>query len=127
VLKTICFFGTAPARSGVVLSSRCIVYPYRVRRIAARFPPGCANLVRLRFLISDDSSVGIGGAVSGVSMFQDNGQVDYLVGDDCSKTCDHDVEQPTGQSFLKVHAVNDDFADHGVDVQMTIEVLGQSG
>jgi hypothetical protein len=123
MLKTIAFFGSCPARGEVVLASRCIVYPYRVERIACRFPPGCANLLRLRFLLAADGNVGTGAAVSGVSMLRENGQVDYVVGDDCSKTVDHEVEQPEGQTFLKVHAVNQDFDPHGVDVQITVEVL----
>jgi len=125
MVKTVVFFGTAPSRGEVVLSSKPIGYPFRLKRIMARFPPGCANLVRQRYLIADDGSVGTGALVSGVSVLQDAGQVDYLVGDDCSKTLDHEVEHPTAGGFLKVQAVNDDFADHGVDVQMTIEVTGQ--
>jgi hypothetical protein len=125
VLKTIAFFGVVPARDELVLASRCIMYPYRLRRVRARFPPGCANLVRLRFLVAADGSTGTGAAVSGVSVLGENGQVDYVVGDDDTKDMEHEVEQPEGGSFLKVHAVNEDWAEHGVDVRMTIEVIGQ--
>ena len=127
MLKTIAFCGTVPSRSEVVLSSRCIVYAYRLKRIACRFPPGCQNLVKLRFLIADDSSVGIGAAVSGVSVLRENSDVDYVVGDDDTKIIDHEVSRPTTSSYLKVHAVNDDFSDHWVDVQITIEYLEQEG
>jgi hypothetical protein len=125
MLKTIPFFGTCPARGELVLSSRCIVYAYWLRVISCRFPPGCSNLLRLRFLLADDGSVGTGVDVSGVSVLRENSDIDYLVGDGDTKVLQHHVERAEAGSFLKVHAINEDFADHGVDVQMTIEVSGQ--
>jgi len=121
--KTIAYYGTAGSRSEVVLSSRAIQYPYRVLTTKARFAPGTQNLLRIRLLLAADDSTGTGASVSGVSMLGDNGQVDYLVGDNDSKTIDHEVIQQTGGSYLKVHATNDDWYDHAVDVQITIETL----
>jgi len=76
----------------------------------------------LRFFISLDNHAPTTGLPSGISILRDYGQVDYLVGDDVIKTIRHDLENPEGGAYLKVHATNNDYYDHAIDVQMTIEI-----
>lgn len=103
------------------MASPRITHPYSVRGIDAKFASGCENLMSLRFYTSADDQAPTSGAPSGVSILADYGQVDYVVGDNDAKHLVHDVMVAEGGSFLKVYADNDDYFDHDVDVQMTIE------
>lgn len=120
-MKTVSFYGSCDARSSLVLVSPRITRPYHVIKIHAKFPGGANNLLKLRFYESPDDHAPASGAPSGVSLLADYGQVDYVVGDDDSKRLEHHLVVDTGGSFLKVYAVNDDFYEHDVDVQIMIE------
>ena len=122
-IKTVAFAGTVAARSSQVLVSKRIGTGFGLRRIHATFPPGCINLVYLRFYISPDDDAPASGHPTGVSVLRDYGQVDYVIGDDQKKELEHHVEQPEGGYYMKVYAVNDDYYAHAVDVQMFIELL----
>ena len=79
--------------------------------------------MKLRFFIATDDQAPASGQPTGVSVLADYGQVDYIVGDDDEKDMNHDVLVDTGGSYLKVHAENDDFYDHAVDVHMELEPI----
>ena len=119
-MKTVAFYGSCEARSSLVLVSSRISRPYDVHEIHAKFPAGSNNLLKLRLYESPDDQAPTSGAPSGVSMLADYGQVDYVVGDDDFKWVRHHVVIDTGGSYLKVYAVNDDFYEHDVDVQILI-------
>lgn len=120
-MKTVSFNGVCSARSTVVLTTPRITHPYKIVRIHCRFPVGCINELRLRFYTSPDDDVPSSGPPNGVSMLREYGHVDYVVGDGDSKSMDHDLDVAESNSWLKVYAVNDDYYDHAVDVQMTLE------
>ncbi len=120
-VKTVSFYGTCAARSVVTLVSKRIQSPFRLRRIQASFPSGCNNLLALRFFMSRDLSAPAAGEPTGTSLLRDYGQVDYVVGEGEQKSMDHGISVAEAGSYLKVYAVNDDFYDHAVDVQMEIE------
>ena len=82
---------------------------------------GCLNRVNLRFFISPDNDTPSTGPPNGYSMLREHGQVDYIVGDGDQKDMHHEVEVQSSGTYIKVYAVNDDFYDHLVDVQMTLE------
>jgi hypothetical protein len=119
--KTIAFYGTCSARSELVLVSRRIGQPFRLRKIHARFADGCQNLLALAFVVSPDAQAPSSGRPTGVSLLAETGQVDYVVGNNDSKDLEHTVELRQSGLYAKVHADNDDFYAHAVDVQLTIE------
>jgi hypothetical protein len=121
MLKTLSFHGTCNSASVLTLASPRISTPFRVKSIRATFPLGCINLLQLSFLLAYDGSTPATGKPSGTSMLQDYGQVDYIVGDDIKKMLLHEVDVNESGTYLKVYAKNDDFSDHGVDVQVTID------
>ena len=120
-MKTVSFNGVCPARSSLVLSTPRITHPYGITRIHVRFPVGCINELKLRFYTSPDDDVPSTGPPNGASMLREYGQVDFIVGDGDSKNMEHDLDVDESNTWLKVYAVNDDYYDHEVDVQMTIE------
>lgn len=122
MLKTVSFFGTVSAASELTLACPRIGTPYTVKSITATFPLGCINLVQLSFFAAIDDDEPTTGRPSGTSLLQDYGQVDYIVGDDTKKELQHEVDVIDRVTFLKVHALNEDFSDHNVDVQMTIDI-----
>lgn len=122
-MKTISFFGMCALSASKVLVSKHIGHPFMLKHISGRFAQGCNNLLKLRFYTSLDNNAPATGAPSGVSMLRDNGQVDYIVGNDDTKELKHELEVTEAGSFLKVYAVNSDTFEHSIDVQMTIEEL----
>ncbi|KKN18855.1 hypothetical protein LCGC14_0951640 [marine sediment metagenome] len=125
-MKTVSFHGTCTAGSTKVLVSRHIGHPYEVNRIRARFAQGCNNTLKMAFYISPDKDEPAAGAPTGVSMLQDYGQVDYVVGNDDTKDMQHNVLMSESGSYLKVYAQNSDTFDHSIDAQVTIEEKGRS-
>lgn len=123
MLKSLSFFGTVLAGGELTLACPRIGTRYRVKSITATFPLGCINLVQLSFFVSIDNDKPSTGRPSGTSLLQDYGQVDYLVGDDTKKRLEHEVDVMERVTYLKVHALNGDFNDHNIDVQMTIELI----
>jgi len=121
--KTIAYYGTCAARSRVTLASKRIKQPYYVRQIQATFAPGCLNLVQLSFHASLDASVPTSARPDDPSILAENGQVDYLVGDGDIKIVRHDLEIDEGGTYLKVHAYNQDWYDHAIDVQIEIDLV----
>lgn len=124
--KTVSFYGSAPARSGLTLVSKRIGTPFRIVSIRATFPSGCINLLALRFYTAFDLHTGTTTEPNGVSVLRDYGQVDYLVGEGEQKLIEHSVAVAERGSYLKVWGVNDDFFDHAIDVQMTIDIGEES-
>jgi len=122
MLKTLSFFGTVPALGELTLASPRIGTTYQIKSIVATFPLGCINLVQLSFFTALDDDEPATGRPSGTSLLQDYGQVDYIVGDDTKKDLLHEVDVNERVTFLKVYAVNGDFDEHNVDVQMTIDI-----
>jgi len=119
--KTVSFYGSATARGIVTLASTRIQRPFTVKEIHATFPVGTLNLLLLRFYLSGDAHAPTTGLPSGTSLLQDYGQVDYLTGDGTRKVTDHEVGVETGGHYLKVHATNNDWYAHAIDVQIIIE------
>jgi hypothetical protein len=122
VLKTVSFYGTAPARSGVTLLSKRVSTSFRLRGIVVTFPVGTLNLLTLRFYASLDQQVPTITEPSGVSLLRDYGQIDYLAGDGEQLSILHSVQMAEAGSYLKVWAQNADWYDHAVNVQMTLEI-----
>jgi len=120
VRKTICFYGNCPARSRVTLVSKRIRYAYELVGIAATFATGCNNELQLSFFVGADDSAPAS-APAELSVLQENGQVSYLVGEGETKWLEHGVVVSDIGSYLKVHAYNQDWYDHAVDVQITLE------
>jgi len=122
-MKTVSFSGTCLARAEKVLVTPRITYPYVVRKIHCRFPIGTANLLLLRFYVSRDKDAPSSGEPNGYSMLREHGQVDYIRGEGDEKDLEHEVKVAEGGTYLKVYAVNEDYYDHDIDVQMTIELV----
>jgi len=123
-MKTISFYGTCPARGRVTLVSGRIRHAFTLRRIMAFFPAGCMNLMQLSFYSTLGQDAPSTEAPSEASVLAENAQVGYVVGEDQVKDLYHDVEVSSRGSYLKVHAYNQDYYDHAVDVQMFIEAAG---
>lgn len=122
VSKTIMFAGTCLARAEATLASQRIMRPFRTREITARFAAGCADLLALRLYLSTDETAPTTGRPTGVSLLQDYGQVDSVRGDDVQIVLNHVIVEDPGGSWLKVHATNDDWYDHAINVDIEIEV-----
>lgn len=121
MLKTLPFYGSCSARSETVLVSKLIRQPYNLVTISADFQRGCANLLLLRFLTSEDPSALSEANGGGRSVLAENSQVDYILGDDRQFIVQHKIEVPTASSYLKVHATNNDYFNHDVSVRITID------
>jgi len=123
MLKTINFTGTAPARERITLVSRRIAFPYQTREILVTFPAGCINLLQLSFHHSFDPYAPTTEPPADYSFLAENGQEGYVVGEAIQKRLFHVVECPEAGSYLKVHANNEDYYAHTIDVQMTIDSM----
>ena len=123
MLKTVSFYGVCLANAKLVLVSDIIGHPYRMRKIRAKFAAGAANEMLLRFFISEDDEAPGNAAPGGMSVLAEHGQVDYVRGEDEIVEMEHYVEMETANSWLKVYADNQDFNDHAVSVQITIDTV----
>jgi hypothetical protein len=74
------------------------------------------------FYIAPDVQAPSSGKPSGVSLLQDYGGVDSVRGEGVQIVLNHEIEVRQGGSCLKVYAVNDDYYDHSVDVDVEIQV-----
>lgn len=124
VFKTVSFVGSVPLRDEIVFVSARISTPFRMTRIVSTFALGQNNLVQLSFFIATDPDAPSSGIPSGNSVLKDYGQVDYVVGEDTQLDMSHSVREVQAGAWLKVRAVNADFFEHAVNVQMTIEING---
>lgn len=121
-IKTVSFSGVCAARAKNTFVSKRISTPFKLSDIHATFSIGCEDKLQLSFFISTDPSESTAGKPSGISILRDYGQVDYIIGNNTKKELKHNVEQRESGSYLKVYAVNDDFYQHKIDVQMFIEI-----
>lgn len=122
-MKVISFYGNSPARSGVTLVSPRIQSGYRVKKVVANFALGCQNLLKLHCFSSPDNWAPADEVPTGLNYFSDYGQVDYVVGDNIQLRLDHEVEIPERGSYIKIYGENNDYYDHAVNVQVTIELI----
>lgn len=120
-MRTVSFSGYCPARGKITLVTPRIAHPFIIDKIHCRFPLGCLDLMKLRFYVSYDADAPSTVPPNGYSMLKDYGQVDYIIGDGDEKDMVHSLEVPESGAYLKVYAVNDDYFQHLVDVQITIE------
>jgi hypothetical protein len=120
--KAIPFYGTCAARSELTLVSGRIGTAYTLAHIRARFAAGCQNLLKLRIYADESQAAPTTGPPSGMSLLRDYSPIDYLVGDDDTKDIDHQAPVAERGTWLKIYAVNDDWYDHAVDVQLTIDI-----
>jgi len=127
VRKTINLVGTCAARSQLTLTTERISRPYEIARILATYPTGCLNLLSLRFFLSWDDSAPTTGYPRGTNLLAENSSHDALIGEGQQKAIEHHVRVETVGSYLKVHATNDDWYDHAVDVQITIDTIDDIG
>lgn len=123
MLKVVSFFGSADARGEVTLVSDIIGHPFILRSIRVRFALGCENLVLVRFYSSNDDSAPTSGKPMGANLLSDYGHVDYLSGDDEPVQLHHEILVDVANTWLKVHATNNDYFDHNVSCQMEIDTL----
>jgi len=119
--KTIPLAGTCPARGELTIASRRIRTPFTLRRLRATFTPGCQGLLSLRFFLSEDPTEPATGPPTGLSILSEYSATDTLVGDGDAKDLETELDQPLGGTWLKVYAVNDDWYQHAVDVQITFD------
>lgn len=117
------FFGTVAASSNVTLVSRKITAPFITKKIRASFPLNVNRTLQLSFFISPDAEAPTALRPNGSSLLAQLGQVDFVTGDDEIKEFDVEVENKTGNSFLKVFAENSDSFEHTIDVQIAIQFL----
>lgn len=126
MIKTVTFHGQVGSLGEVTLTSPRITTPFATVDITASYPPGCVNLVRLKFFISYDDSEPVTGEPDGMSLLRDYGHVDYIVGDNQQKYLTHNVTIKESGAYIKVYAKNYDTDPHAVDVQVSIEVSERS-
>lgn len=120
-MKIVSFFGSVTAGQSNTFVSPLISSKYIIKKIRASFALGCDNLCVLRFFKSMDDYAPADGLPTGDNLLKDYGQVDYVIGNDEVIEMEHEVDQATGNSFLKVCAGNADSVAHSVNVQITIE------
>lgn len=121
-VKAIPFNGTCSANSEKTLVSPRIQTPFRIKRIIAAFKYGTNDEMPLRFYVSSDDQAPETGKPSGLSILQDYGQVDFLIGSWEQKIIDHEVDYEESGSFIKVYADNKDDFDHTIDVIIMIKI-----
>jgi hypothetical protein len=122
-MKTVSFFGSVPAGQSASFVSPIIRSKYKVKKIRVSFALGCDNLVVLRFYKSMDDYAPSDGLPTGINLLAEYGQVNYITGNNEQVILEHEVEQDTGNSFLKVCAGNADSVAHSVNVQIMIEPI----
>lgn len=123
--RTVNFAGTCLARSTLVLKSPRIHSRFRLTRILAHFAPGCQGRLALQPYISADNVIPATGPPTGWSVLTDCGQAAALRGDGQDLDLEHQIAVHTTANCLAVYAVNTDWYDHHVDVQLGIEVPGE--
>ena len=121
--RTVCFFGSCTALSSTVLVSQRISSPYVLSEIRASFALNTARTLNLYFFVSQDPSVPVAGEPTGFNCLDEYGQVSYLTGDDEIKVVKNNSLITVHPSWLKIYAVNSDFFDHTIDVQIDVLIV----
>ena len=120
--KSLCFAGTATARSQTCLVSRMIGRAFVLRCITVRFPIGTQNNLAIEVWVSPDDEAPTSGDPTGVNVLQDYSQAAYLRGDGDQVVLVHSLRCPDAGNYVKVIGTNDDYYDHAIDVDVEIEV-----
>ena len=120
--RTVCFFGTCLAFSSTVLVSQRVSSPYTIDEIRASFALNTNRTLKLYFFVSADPTAPTIGEPAGFNCLDEYGQVSYLTGDDEQKSIKNNTIIREHPSWLKVYAVNEDFNDHTIDVQVDITI-----
>jgi hypothetical protein len=122
-MKTVSFFGSCDALAGKTLVSKRFACPYITKRFRITFNLGCNDLLKIRIIISNDNYIPELVQPEGASIFADQGQVDYVVGDNDQIIVEHDVHVDQAGSYIKVYAWNDDIFNHAIKVIAEVELL----
>lgn len=122
-LVVIPFAGTVAASATSVLVSKRINVPFRVKRIRISFPLNMNRTVQFYPMISSDNDAINTANPTGVYIFAQLGQVEYLVGDDEVKDLPVELDVAESGQYIKLRVVNADTFEHTVDAQMIVELL----
>jgi hypothetical protein len=117
---TLPFFGSVAANSIKTLVSGSLTFPFTTEEFRAHFALNTNKTLRIRFFVSPDDSTPVSFPVTGQSIFEPCGQVDYLVGDDETVIVRYRVEIPVSGMFFKVVAENLDSYEHSIDCHVEI-------
>ena len=117
------FYGTVTASATTTFVSQFLGFPYVLEKIRVKFALGHVGLVQHKFFVSPDNVVVTSGTPNGINVLSQNGQVDYLVGDDDVLEIQDQTDVKQRGTWLKVLAINADTANHTVNVIITIDDL----
>jgi galactose mutarotase-like enzyme len=117
---TLPFFGSVDANSIKTLVSSALTFPFTTESFRVHFALNTNKLLRVRFFISPDDSEPTSFPVTGHSIFEPSGQVDYLVGDDETVEVRYRVAMNESGMFIKVIAENLDSYEHSIDAHVEI-------
>jgi len=107
------------------LISKHISLPYILNTMTVHFPAGCAGLVRVYLLISEDSSTPTDALPPGTSVLSFLSPNDYLEGDDVTIELHPAIPVPQRGTWIKAHVVNADANVHTISVQIYITELAE--
>lgn len=122
-IQTILFSGTCAALSEQTLVPPMIRFPFKIRRLRIKFALNTNATLRIKFFISPDPSDPSTGEPTGTNIFSARGQVDYIVGDDEWIDMEHEINNPTINTWLKMYGNNLDVFAHSMSAQVTIESM----
>ena len=117
------FYASLAASANATYVSKRLTAPFVIEKIRAKFAPGVENLLLLRFFVSPDNSAPTAQPLTGVNIFSQLGQVDYITGDDDVIEIEPQLEVDTRGAYLKVYAENSDTFIHSVNAQITIKMV----
>jgi hypothetical protein len=122
-ILTLPFLGNVSAGGEKSISSRMLSFPFTTRTIRVGFALNCNRTLRVKVFLSPDSDCPSSGEPNGFSVFSENSETDYLVGDDEWKICPHECLYRESGGYVKVYGYNTDAFDHTLDVLVTIQEI----
>lgn len=98
--------GTVPGFSQATIVSGKITFPFRITRVRMWFRNDAAYSVLLYWLVSPNSTGSTTGIPSGDNIFAYAAPVPYFAAEDTVIEALSNYEDPDGNKYLKLHAVN---------------------
>lgn len=108
------FYGTVSLSSQLTLKSKRLNFLYRTISFEVSFPLNTNRTVEVYPMISFTSEIPASGRPDGTFLYEQFGNVAYIVGDDDRITARHESQLFQIGSYLTVYLVNNDSFDHNI-------------
>lgn len=113
---------TINALTQKTLKSQHLQRTYTIKKARVHFALGQERLVRIRIIASIDDSIPTDQVPYGTNVLVQYTEKEYLVGNDTIIELELDYRVDTRSSWIKLHAVNNDYYRHSIIAEIILDM-----